>query len=431
MLHNAKFNYLIATVFSLTLLNAVSLQFPTSNPVSGFQIQTEAYAKKSGGRSGGGSFKKAPSSSSRSNRSSGSSRTSQPPSSRSTTPSPSSGSSRTNSTRPSLQSTPSPRNTSTRSPATPLRPASTPSVPPVYSPNPAPSSNLNQAPNNTNYSSSPAPQSPYPTPAENRTYSYPTPTGSSAIGVTSSRSEVYSNNSSGFNRVILLLVLGLLGIPIFIILFRLFSKLSSASNGNSGTVSLMEKERDNNIVTISKVQVALLVTETDVQGELSRLSLNADTDTPEGLWELLQESLLVLQRNSDAWSYVVSSSEAVQIDTAETAFQKLCFQERSKFSNETLSNVEGQIQTRPISSLSGDNPGCYVVITLLLGTADDKPLFGSIRSTDELKDALEQLSAMRSDYLMTFYLLWTPQQSGEGLSCDEMITEYTDLYRIA
>lgn len=42
------------------------------------------------------------------------------------------------------------------------------------------------------------------------------------------------------------------------------------------------------------------------------------------------------------------------------------------------------------------------VVTLLVGTADDKPLFKDVRSAQALKEALERVASVPSDYLMTF-----------------------------
>ncbi|MBD2578719.1 DUF1517 domain-containing protein [Oscillatoria sp. FACHB-1406] len=418
MLNKVKIRYIFATLCSLAVLNAVDLSFPVDN--ANFQLQTQAQAKKSGGTSGGGSFRSSPSSSSRSSSSSSKSSSS---SSRSSSPSPKRDSSPSRSrsnqrerTAPSTYRPPIvvPRTVTpqrTQPSSTYRAPVYAPSQPPVYAP---PASSTYYPPSRES--------------VEYRTYSVPSSNGGDVRGTPTTSNEVYINDTSGRDRIIILFALLGISIPLFLLLYFLFKKMGTGK-GN-GAVTAIEKERDNDTVTLSKLQVALLVTDSTIQEELSQLSLSVDTGTPEGRWELLQESLLILQRNSDVWTYAVSSSESTNIDTAETTFQQRCFEERSKFSRETLSNVEGEVKTRPVATLD-EEIGAYVVVTLLLGTAEDKPLFGAIRSTDELKDAIAKLAAMRSDYLMTFYLFWTPQQAGQGLSDEEMITEYTNLYRLA
>ena len=216
-----------------------------------------------------------------------------------------------------------------------------------------------------------------------------------------------------------LIVLGLIG---FVIFNQRSRKLSNNHQG--------DQERDNNIVTISKLQIALLADATGVQKDLSELSLSIDTDSYEGLVDLLRESVLVLLRNSDYWDYVGSSSESLNIDKAESAFQQLSIIERSKFNTETLSNVEGKIRQQEIIQPDENDIAAYIVVTLILGTADDQPLFGKIHSHEELQSVLQNLASMREDYLMKLELLWSPQIEADSLTYDELLTEYTDLIKL-
>lgn len=227
--------------------------------------------------------------------------------------------------------------------------------------------------------------------------------------------------------LLLLLILGVAtSAVIFAVIVLVFKSIfASNSRGNKS-----DRERDNNIVTISKLQVALFAEAKDVQKQLSELSLSIDTNTDEGLVELLRESVLVLLRNGDYWNYVLSSSNSLHIDKAESAFQKLSVAERSKFSAETLSNFEGKIQQREAISPDENDVAAYIVVTLILGTADDKPLFEKIHSKEELQLVLENLASMRDDYLMKFELLWSPQTEEDSLTYDELITEYTDMIKL-
>ncbi len=75
-------------------------------------------------------------------------------------------------------------------------------------------------------------------------------------------------------------------------------------------------------------------------------------------------------------------------------------------------------------------PGSYIVVTLLIGTENDRPLFGDVYSAKELKQALERIAATPPEYLTVFELLWTPQSETESLTYDELLTEYTKLMQI-
>ncbi len=190
-------------------------------------------------------------------------------------------------------------------------------------------------------------------------------------------------------------------------------------------------ELDNEIVTVTKLQVALLASAREIQSHLTDLSLSADLDTPEGLTEFLQESALSLLRHPEYWTHVQTHSETVKSrEEAGRVFEQLSIQERSKFSAETLSNVGGKIRQNQARSHSEGDPASYLVVTLLLGTEDDHPLFGPIHSAEELRSALQQVAAITPDYLLVFELLWSPQESTDSLSYDDLLTQYSDMVQI-
>ncbi len=66
-----------------------------------------------------------------------------------------------------------------------------------------------------------------------------------------------------------------------------------------------------------------------------------------------------------------------------------------------------------------------------MGTADDNPLFKEIHTREELQAALQKVASIRSDYLMVFELLWSPQSETDSLTYDELLTEYTDMIQLA
>jgi uncharacterized membrane protein len=240
--------------------------------------------------------------------------------------------------------------------------------------------------------------------------------------------------STGGGIFPMLLILGMFGlIALFVISNRLQSYRSYSNDSYFASgLTTQNNEQDNDTVTISKLQVALLAQTKGLQSELSQLTLSVNTDTPEGLLELLQESALTLLRNSENWSHALANSQSVYIDKAESIFNQLSLQERSKFSAETLTNVKGAVRQKEavIPGLEED-PGAYIVVTLLVGTANDKPLFKDVRSIKELKDALEKVASVPANYLMKFELLWSPQVEADSLTYDELLTEYTDMVQIA
>ena len=351
-------------LFLATLLVVVGINTDSNNYISELNIgdrllaqeveskfkfaapNDELIVKKSGGRSGGGSFKSR-SSGSRSSRSSSPSR---------------------NSTRTKSYSSPSRNSTKTRS---------------------------------------------YSSPSRNSTRTYDT----------YDSSPYYSDRSSDRYSTVIFI-----GIIIFLIFWSIFSKLFSSSTENRRTENQITQERDNDKVTISKLQIALSTQARGLQTELSELSLRVATDTDAGLLELVRESVLLLLRNSAAWTHVCSDSTSLHIDRAESTFDQISLVERSKFTRETISNVDGTIRTRENQSADDDRElPAYVVVTLILGTADDQPLFEKIQTESQLNAALQKLAAIRADYLMKVELLWTPQTEDEYLTDEELLLEYTNM----
>ncbi len=193
-----------------------------------------------------------------------------------------------------------------------------------------------------------------------------------------------------------------------------------------------DSELTNDIVTVSRLQIALRSRAKRFQTKLSDIALRANTATAEGLFELLQETASTLLENADFWTHVLAGSQTVDSrEQAEALFNQYSIQERSKFSAETLTNVNGVVsQQVPVAKPSSER-SAYVVVTLLLGTADDAPLFNEIYSTSLLRDVLEDITMLRSCFLLVFELLWTPQDVTDSLTEADLASDYADLVPIA
>lgn len=197
------------------------------------------------------------------------------------------------------------------------------------------------------------------------------------------------------------------------------------------------------VVSVSKVQVGLLSSARSLQADLNRLAKSVDTGSKEGLTEALQETTLALLRHPEYWVYGGSQSAQHRLEAAEAQFNRLALAERSKFSEETLSNVNRQLRqaaSTPAALTMTDTgeivataqpaeiqpQGEYIVVTLLAATLGklDLPV---VNSTEDLRRALSQMGSVSSDHLLALEILWTPQVEGQTLSSDEMVAEYADL----
>jgi uncharacterized membrane protein len=194
-------------------------------------------------------------------------------------------------------------------------------------------------------------------------------------------------------------------------------------------------ESSNPSISVAKLQVGLLSEARELQADLNKLARTADTSSTSGLAHVLQETSLALLRHPEYWVYAGSSVQQARLQTAENEFNRLALSERSKFSGETLSNVNNQLRQAETSALAvaekggalvDQGPGEYIVVTLLVGAQGNLNL-PKVNSSNDMRQALQQLGGVSSDRLLALEILWTPQAEGDVLTSDDLLAEYPDL----
>ena len=160
-------------------------------------------------------------------------------------------------------------------------------------------------------------------------------------------------------------------------------------------------DSSNPMVSVARLQIGLLAQARGLQTDLNRIANTADTGTSAGLTKVLQETTLSLLRNPEYWAYADVESDQTRLVSAEQAFNQLAIAERSKFTGETLSNVNAQIsQAKPKAALNSsgelatdsgipDAPGEYIVATILVA-GQSKLSLPSINTANDLRDALKK-----------------------------------------
>ncbi|MCP2731577.1 DUF1517 domain-containing protein [Limnofasciculus baicalensis] len=220
------------------------------------------------------------------------------------------------------------------------------------------------------------------------------------------------------------------GILIFIgianFLFQTFRRIGEGSDDTvSGSI--------NTKVSVARVQVGLLAEARNLQPQLDALARTANTSLASGRAQVIQEVTLALLRHPEYWVYGAASSQQTGLDAAEAKFNQLSLAERSKFSEETLSNFSGQL--REGSSKSADKggelvestaPSEYIIVTIVVG-AEGKLSLPTINSSDELGNALREIGGISSERLLAIEVLWTPQAEGDTLTTDDILAGYPDL----
>ena len=196
---------------------------------------------------------------------------------------------------------------------------------------------------------------------------------------------------------------------------------------------------NNSPVSVTRLQVGLLAQARNLQKELDTIAQTSDTNSPQGRAEVLQETSLALLRHPEYWVYAGGGTQQAKLAAAETEFNRLTLAERSKFTEETLTNVNNQLKaSTPQASLPGNDeidnptelisqgPGEYIIVTLICATLG-KFQIPDINSSDELRQALRQIGSISGDKLLAIEVLWTPQAEGDTLTTDDILEAYTDI----
>ncbi|GAQ78026.1 hypothetical protein KFL_000060920, partial [Klebsormidium nitens] len=189
----------------------------------------------------------------------------------------------------------------------------------------------------------------------------------------------------------------------------------------------------NRLLTVVKIQVALVGQAKSVQVQMDKLCEEADTSSKEGLHNLLTEILLVILRHSTDWAYGTAQMNALGYDSAEKKYQRTVLEERSKAKQETLINAGGKLtpKTPSIRPPNDDQPpNEFVVVTVLAaikGRLQTPDGASHVSTPQSLKIALQALSEVQAKDLEVLDILWVPQEDDDTLTHEELIENFTDL----
>ncbi|MBW4533617.1 MAG: DUF1517 domain-containing protein [Pleurocapsa minor HA4230-MV1] len=263
---------------------------------------------------------------------------------------------------------------------------------------------------------------------------YSSPSGGSYGG--GYRSPGYGYGGGGFGFPFLLPFVGYGGGGLFSILIFFAIASFIVRSFQSAGVGREEGYGGTSTVSVAEVQVGLLANARELQPELNRLALTADTSTASGRATVLQEATLALLRHPEYWVYGATNSQKASLEAAEAKFNQFSLTERSKFTAETLTNVDnvidesqkalgGETKDGALQVKEGDT-GEYIVATIIVGATGNLDL-PTINGTDEMRQALQQIGSLGSDRLLAVEILWTPQADGDTLSSDDILAYYPNL----
>lgn len=176
--------------------------------------------------------------------------------------------------------------------------------------------------------------------------------------------------------------------------------------------------------SVLKLQVGLLGMGRTLQRDLNKIAENADTSTTEGLSYVLTETTLALLRHPD---YCISGHSSVDvkrsIDEGEKRFNQLSIEERGKFDEETLVNVNNVKRKSTTNQRASEFSNEYIVITILVAAQGVHKL-PAVNGSRDLKEALQKLASIPASRTLAVEVLWTPQNENDTLSERELLEDY-------
>ncbi|EFJ45118.1 hypothetical protein VOLCADRAFT_121219 [Volvox carteri f. nagariensis] len=181
--------------------------------------------------------------------------------------------------------------------------------------------------------------------------------------------------------------------------------------------------------TVMKVQVGLFGDVRKWQKDLERLSELFDTEDEESLHFILQETITKLLRNMEYVSYGQTAGKMFDnLDNCERKFNQVSLEERTKFKEETYSNVDGRRRVQSIDIKQSWDSGIdnWLCVTLLVAV-EGRLKLPKISSSADMRKALTALGSITPETLLAFELLWTPQAEGDSYSKDELLQDFPTL----
>jgi len=123
----------------------------------------------------------------------------------------------------------------------------------------------------------------------------------------------------------------------------------------------------------------------------------------------------------------ISSSLLVDVkdtgDSWDQHFDKISIDERSKFDEETLYNLEGIKIKKSYSRKPDGFRNEYIVLTILVA-ADGALKFPEVRNYADLEAAVETLNSIPARQIQGIQVLWTPQDEDDVLLEEKLLKDY-------
>jgi uncharacterized membrane protein len=179
---------------------------------------------------------------------------------------------------------------------------------------------------------------------------------------------------------------------------------------------------------VYKIQLGLGRSARDLQNRLARFAAEGDTSSEAGLAALLQQTALELMREKDSIRYAgVDASGPMSLTNGETKMNAAALAERSRFQVERVRGADGTVRRSEAAAATSNDALEYLVITLIV--ASRRPVLQTTEVADpaSLQSLLGELGGVPGNVLLGLEVIWTPADSEDALTKDDLITTYPEL----
>ncbi|KAL6532132.1 hypothetical protein OROGR_014102 [Orobanche gracilis] len=112
------------------------------------------------------------------------------------------------------------------------------------------------------------------------------------------------------------------------------------------------------------------------------------------------------------------------MEAGEKSFNQLSVEERGKFDEETLVNVNNTRKQSSKCLQASDSSEYIVFLITILVAAEGEHKLPSTNNSNDLKEALQKLASIPSSRTLAVEVLWTPQNEDDNLSERELLEDY-------
>lgn len=170
-----------------------------------------------------------------------------------------------------------------------------------------------------------------------------------------------------------------------------------------------------------------------LQRKLDALAATSDTTTRAGLVTLLREVAIELRRAYASWVYAgARNAEPMDPQRAESLFHELVAAARTGYQDELVRAVDGKVRREATPELvarteEGDG---LVLITVAVAARGELYDIVDVVDPEQLRRALEGLSALAPHNLVAVEIIWTPAADTDRMSSVELEARYSDLKKL-